>query len=174
MQLCDVVLVTRGVRVVRSQLSQEGRFPVYQNSMIPLGYYEHSNREANSTFVIGAGAAGEIGYSYTPFWAADDCYCFEPSPIINSRYLYYILQKEESKISAKVRRSSVPRLSRTVLENLVIPVPSIDIQERIVAILDRFYMLCNDIASGIPAEIEARNKQYAYYRDKILGFKHVA
>ena len=44
-------------------------------------------------------------------------------------------------------------------------------QKRIVDILDRFDALCNDITIGLPAEIEARQKQYEYYRDKLLSFK---
>ena len=56
---------------------------------------------------------------------------------------------------------------------LTIPVPPIEEQHRIVAILDRFDKLCNDISEGLPAEIEARQKQYEYYRDKLLTFKEV-
>ena len=149
-------------------------FPVYQNSMTPLGYYNQSNRSGNTTFVIGAGAAGEIGFSYEAFWAADDCFCFECPDYLDSRFLYYALINQHDTISSKVRRSSVPRLSRSVLENLTIPVPSIDEQRRIIAILDRFHKLCSDIRDGIPAEIEARNKQYEYYRDKVLSFRDVA
>lgn len=52
-----------------------------------------------------------------------------------------------------------------------IPVPPLPIQEEIVRILDRFDALCNDLTSGLPAEIEARKKQYEYYRDKLLTFK---
>ena len=54
-----------------------------------------------------------------------------------------------------------------------VPVPPLKNKERIVAILDRFDALCNDLTSGIPAEIEARQKQYEYYRDKLLSFKEV-
>lgn len=53
---------------------------------------------------------------------------------------------------------------------LVIPLPPINEQERIVEILDRFDKLCNDLSEGLPAEIEARQKQYEYYRDKLLQF----
>ena len=56
------------------------------------------------------------------------------------------------------------------LRRLSIPVPSLDEQERIVAILDRFDALTTDISSGLPAEISARQKQYEYYRDKLLTF----
>lgn len=50
-------------------------------------------------------------------------------------------------------------------------VPHISVQHRIVSILDRFDALCNDLTSGLPAEMEARRKQYEYYRDKLLSFK---
>ena len=49
--------------------------------------------------------------------------------------------------------------------------PPLEEQERIVSILDRFDSLCNDISTGLPAEIEARKKQYEYYRDKLLSFE---
>ncbi|MFR5902385.1 MAG: restriction endonuclease subunit S, partial [Neglectibacter timonensis] len=53
----------------------------------------------------------------------------------------------------------------------VIAVPSIEEQKRVVSILDRFDAICNDLTSGLPAEIEARQKQYEYYRNKLLSFK---
>ena len=61
----------------------------------------------------------------------------------------------------------------SIIKNLEIPIPSIEEQERIVSILDRFDKLCNDISEGLPAEIEARRKQYEYYRDKLLNFKEL-
>ena len=54
-----------------------------------------------------------------------------------------------------------------------IPVPPLKEQERIVAILDKFDALVNDFSSGLPAEIEARRKQYEYYRDQLLTFTPV-
>ena len=167
----EMIQIKRGIRVVRKQLQEKGKYAVYQNSLVPLGYYDNNNRSANTVFVIGAGAAGEIGFSYVDFWAADDCFCFECTENINSRFLYYVLMKNKEQIAKKVRRSSVPRLSREVLENLKIPVPCIEEQNRIVSILDRFNSLCSDIVTGLPAEITARQKQYEYYRDKLLTFK---
>ena len=138
--------------------------------MTPLGHYAQSNCPANTTFIIAAGAAGEIGYSATDFWAADDCYYLVCPDNLNSRYVYYALLCQQQYISSRVRRASVPRLGRSVIENIIIPIPSIKEQHRIVSILDRFDALCNDLTSGLPAEIEARRKQYEYYRDKLLTF----
>lgn len=55
--------------------------------------------------------------------------------------------------------------------NTVIPLPDLRKQQEIVDTLDRFDALCNDLTSGLPAEIEARQKQYEYYRDRLLSFK---
>ena len=64
-----------------------------------------------------------------------------------------------------------PKLNQGNLNKIGIPLPPLAEQERIVSILDRFDALCNDLTAGIPAEIEARQKQYEYYRDKLLTFK---
>ena len=68
-------------------------------------------------------------------------------------------------------KSAQPGLSVEKIEKLKISVPSLPEQARIVAILDRFDTLVNDITQGLPAEIEARRKQYEYYRDKLLTFE---
>ena len=64
-------------------------------------------------------------------------------------------------------------LNSGIIKSYPIPIPPIAEQERIVAILDRFDTICNDLASSLPAEIEARRKQYEYYRDKLLTFKEM-
>jgi type I restriction enzyme S subunit len=62
-------------------------------------------------------------------------------------------------------------LSRESIDNIKIPLPSIEEQNRIVAILDKFDALVNDISTGLPAEIKARREQYEYYRGKLLSFE---
>ncbi len=57
------------------------------------------------------------------------------------------------------------------IERITIPLPPLDVQKRYADVLDNFEMICNDLTSGLPAEIEARKKQYEYYRDKLLTFK---
>ena len=93
--------------------------------------------------------------------------------IILPRYLAHILNSGETIecYKKKVVGSPVSSLPMSELKQLKIPVPSLEEQERIVAILDRFDALCNDLSIGLPAEIVARKKQYEYYRDKLLTFK---
>lgn len=90
MPLGEVAEISRGVRVVRNDLQQNG-YPVYQNSLTPLGYYNSFNTTANTTFVISAGAAGKIGFSIVDFWAADDCLRIICQKKLNSKYLYYCI-----------------------------------------------------------------------------------
>jgi len=84
---------------------------------------------------------------------------------------YYMRNAFFSYIKRNAVNSSVTSIRRHMLENFQIPIPPLSEQERIVAILDRFDALCNDLTSGLPAEIEARRKQYEYYRDKLLTFR---
>lgn len=91
----------------------------------------------------------------------------------NPKYLAYYFQtsmfyKDKVKLAHGVK---VIEVTPEKLNDIFIPLPSLQEQERIVSILDRFDSLCNDITQGIPAEIEARKKQYEYYRDKLLTFK---
>ena len=168
----EIVEIKRGRRLVRKELSGTGRYAVFQNSMTPLGYFDNSNVDGDSTFIISAGAAGEIGYSSVDFWAADDIYYFIPSTMVCSKYLYYFLLTKQSAIKGQVRRASVPRLAKSAFAKIQIPIPSLSEQQRIVSILDKFDTLTISISEGLPKEIELRRKQYEYYREQLLSFRH--
>ena len=89
-------------------------------------------------------------------------------------YLYHLLNSGEIQREMKHRASfggAVQNLNADSIRDLELPIPSIQEQVRIASILDRFDALCNDLTSGLPAEIEARKKQYEYYRDKLLTFQ---
>lgn len=171
--LSEVCEISRGKRVVKSQLKENGQYPVYQNCMTPLGYHIEKNCNANTPFVICGGAAGQIGFSDVDFWAADDCFYLICSKKLHSKFLYYSLLCKQDFLLSQVRRASIPRLSRTVIEKLLISIPPLSEQERIVSILDKFDALVYDISVGLPAEINARRKQYEYYRGKLLNFKNI-
>jgi type I restriction enzyme S subunit len=87
--------------------------------------------------------------------------------IVLNKYLYYFYQTSPWMIS---EGGTIARLYNDNILKTIICVPPIEKQREIISILDRFYTLCNDISEGLPAEIEARQKQYEYYRDKLLQF----
>ncbi|MBK7921372.1 MAG: restriction endonuclease subunit S [Veillonella sp.] len=76
-------------------------------------------------------------------------------------------------LSFYITGAAQPKLNQKNLNRIEIPLPSLEEQKRIVALLDRFDALCNDISTGLPAEIAARQKQYEYYRDRLLSFKEL-
>ena len=92
-----------------------------------------------------------------------------------SDFLYYLLNSNtiQHEMEQKASNGTVKNLNADIVRNLELPLPPLAEQERIVSILDRFDKLCNDISVGLPAEIEARKKQYEYYRDKLLTFKNI-
>jgi type I restriction enzyme S subunit len=177
-QVGELISPQRGRRLVKSQLEETGTYAVYQNSLKPLGYYHDSNVPAGITFVIVAGAAGEIGFNDVAFWAADDVYFFPAGNVVNQKYLYHFLLAKKHEISSQVRRASVPRLSIAAIEKLPIPIPcpenpekSLEIQAEIVRILDAFTELTHELTAELTAELTTRKKQYNYYRDQLLNFE---
>ena len=91
----------------------------------------------------------------------------------NNKYLAYLFQCPDfqNKLRKIISPGGQTKFNKTELKKIKFLLPSLDIQERVVRILDNFNTLCNDISSGLPAEIEARQKQYEYYRDELLFFK---
>ena len=93
----------------------------------------------------------------------------------NSKFLAYYFQTEafHSQKRKLATGTKVMDVTATKLEEILVPLPPLEEQQRIVDTLDRFDRLCNDISEGLPAEIEARQKQYEYYREKLLNFKKI-
>ena len=92
------------------------------------------------------------------------------------RYLYQVLADDNFfHYAMKTSKGAkMPRGNKQLIMKYEIPVPSPEEQERIVAILDKFDVLVNDISSGLPAEISARRQQYEHYRNQLLTFQEAA
>lgn len=165
--LGEACKIERGVRVVKKDLEENGDVPVFQNSLTPLGYYVKSNNKGGTPFVIVGGAAGDIGYSDIPFWAADDCLCINESDSVVGKYIFAVLQKKQHYLKSQVRKAGVPRLSRTVVEKLSVSIPSLPEQQRIVSILDSF----EQSIANLEQQLAQREKQYEYYRNQLLTFE---
>ena len=92
--------------------------------------------------------------------------------IVNSRYLFHAMQSSDFKLQAdKAAKGAAQKtIALSALGQMKLPVPKMGVQERIVEVLDNFEKICTDLNIGLPAEIEARQKQYEYYRDLLLTF----
>ena len=92
--------------------------------------------------------------------------------LLDSRFFFHVLSARfYDYIMTNCVSSSVASIRKKMLENFPIPLPSLEEQRHIAINLDKFDALVNDVSQGLPAEIEARRKQYAYYRNKLLSFK---
>jgi type I restriction enzyme S subunit len=100
----------------------------------------------------------------------DDCFIFRHS--MNPKFVSYYFQTSafHAEKAKHVARAKVKRVSGESLARLRIPVPPADEQERIVAILDAFHALVNDLSNDLPAELNARQQQYEHYRDRLFVF----
>ena len=105
----------------------------------------------------------------------DACYIFHPSEKVLSKYISFYLRADmyHQQIKKYVSEGKICAISAQGIGKSKIYVPSIEEQKRVIKILENFDKLNKDIISGIPAEIEARQKQYEYYRDKLLTFKEL-
>lgn len=92
---------------------------------------------------------------------------------INKRFFAFALSQKFKNEKEKARGGTIKTITKEEFSEFKIPIPSLETQQRIVDILDRFEALTSDYQEGLPAEIEARTKQYEYYRDKLLDFKEL-
>ena len=100
----------------------------------------------------------------------DDCHILHTAADMNPRYLNYCFQTDnfsKAKMAFATKGKTV-RIAASRLASIEIPVPSLETQQRIVDILDRFNSLTTSLTNGLPAEIAARRQQYEHYRDRLL------
>ena len=91
---------------------------------------------------------------------------------ISNRYYWHFSKSNQYWRQAEklVSKGGQQQFNTNAVERVVVPVPPLDVQNRIVEVLDNFEKICSDLNIGLPAEMEARQKQYEYYRDKRLTF----
>ena len=96
--------------------------------------------------------------------------------IVKPRYMFHAMQSSAFKAQADKTAKGVAQktIGLAALAAMKLPVPSLDVQSRIVNVLDNFDAICSDLKIGLPAEIEARKKQYEFYREKLLAFHEIS
>ena len=191
----EITRVFSAARVHKNEWMQEG-VPFYRSSDVISKFngVENSRGKAYISFdlykrlsaksgkimkddilITGGGTIG-IPYvvpSDEPIYVKDaDLLCIQKSKEFNSRFLYhYFLSTEFRKYLENItHNATIAHYTISQIENTPVPLPPLDVQNRIVNVLDNFEKICSDLNIGLPAEIEARQKQYEYYRDKLLTF----
>ena len=170
-------------RIMKAETSPNGDVPFYKIGTFgkkPDAYISREKFEAYRKAYsfpkkgdILISAAGTIGR--TVIYDGEDAYYQDSNivwidndaSIVLNRYLFYCYQLQPWAVS---EGGTIARLYNDNISKAKICVPPKEEQKRIIAILDRFDTLCTDLSTGLPAEIEARQKQYEYYRDKLLTF----
>ena len=163
----------RGEYITKNSIAR-GNIPVILGGQEPAYYVDKANHTGEIVTVARSGvSAGFVGYWNAPIFVTDGFGYEARENVVISKYLYYVLKCKEKELNSMKRGAGVPHISGAMLGDVLVQLPAIEKQEQIVAILDRFDTLCNDLTTGLPAEIEARQKQYEYYRDKLLTFKEL-
>lgn len=166
-KLGEVCEVLRGKRLTKSQLNETDGYPVLHGGSTPMGYYTEFNRKANTTVVVNTGNAGSVFFYDKEFWSSDACFSLYPNKEIIDKYLYLYVYGCERILKGKIRAGAMPTIDANAVESLIIPIPSLQEQERIVGILDIFTASIDNLK----AQIEQRRKQYEHYRDQLLDLE---
>lgn len=163
-KLKEFIQIYTGQQYNRRDMNESGTFPVMNGGINPSGYVEKWN-EPKDTITIsqGGASAGYVSYQDKPFWCGAHCYVVRPTNnLITNRFLFYLLKNVEQQLQQMQHGAGIPALNRDKVNNLLIPVPPIEVQQEIVRILDTF--------SAHAAELQARKEQYEYYRNLLLTF----
>lgn len=127
-----------------------------------------------TTMVVCIGATiGKVGYALETGSCNQQINVILPNEDFNPRYVFHLANSRivQDQIARLGNFSSMPILSLKKFNQIEIPMPSREIQDRVANALDKFDAIVHDISDGIPAEISARHSQYAYYRDRLLAFR---
>ena len=170
-KLCSIKTGTRPKEIFESGISK------YINAGTSnSGYTNETNAKGDcvTTPSRGQGGIGFVGYQNEDFWCGPLCYQIRSvNEKILNKYLYYFMSANSNYIINLKHEGGVPAVNVKELQEMPICIPTLEEQQRIVNILDKFDKLVNDISEGLPAEIEIRRKQYEYYRNKLLSFEEI-
>lgn len=166
--LGEVCTVHTGNQLNRDDMIEGGLYPVVNGGREFSGYTNTYNEKANSiTISQGGESAGFVNWIITNFWAGAHCYVVEHDDTINKKYFFYILKNKEKDIQQSKHGAGIPGLNRNTLYKLIIPIPSLSEQQRIVGILDTF----TSAIDNLKEQIAQRRKQYEFYRDQLLDLE---
>ena len=163
-----VTIMQRGTSLTKKD-AIEGIYPVISGGKEPAFYCNQYNREGETITVAGSGAgAGYVQYWNEPIFVCD-AFSVKAAKGVSTKYLYYCLNNLQDKIYSTKKGGGVPHVHISSIDKFEIPLPPLPVQEEIVKILDRFAVY----AAELQAELQARQQQYEYYRNKLLDFSNI-
>ena len=166
--LGEVAEFKRG-QTVTQKTAQAGVYPVISGGQQPAYYINQYNRTGQTITVAGSGAyAGFVMFWNEPIFVSDAFSIKANEEVLLPRYVFHFLLNKQSSIFNLKRGSGVPHVYAKDLADFSIPLPPLRVQARIVEILDKFTQL----EAELETELEARNKQYDFYRNRLLDFAH--
>ena len=167
-ELGVVCSVNKGKQLNKNLLIDDGLYPAYNGGQTYSGRTNDYNVEANTIIVSQGGAsAGFVNFVETKFWANAHCYYILPDETqVKNRFVYHFLKMNQKYLMDFQHGAGIPALKSDKLTKLLIPVPPIKIQEKIVQILDKM----TEYVTELTSELTSRKKQYSFYRDKLLSF----
>ena len=146
-----------------------GEIPVYGSGGEMGEFVADYSYDKPTVLIPRKGSISNLFYLEKAFWNVDTVYYTEiDDEQIIPKYFYYYLTTV--KLEEMATNPTRPSLTQAILDKIRIPVPSLEIQSRIVQVLDNFDKVCNDLNIGLPRENELRQKQYEYFREKLLTF----
>ncbi|WP_443718964.1 restriction endonuclease subunit S, partial [Ruminococcus bicirculans (ex Wegman et al. 2014)] len=146
----------------------DGDVPVYGSGGI-MTYINTAVYDKPSVLIPRKGSLDKLYYVDTPFWNVDTIFYTDiDTSLVEPKYIYYYLEGQH--LERLNKAGGVPSLTQAVLNKVQLPVPPLEVQREIVRILDNFTSLKAELQTKLQAELQARKKQYEYYRDKLLSF----
>ena len=168
--LGEVAEFKRG-QTITQKTAQEGVYPVISGGQQPAYYIDQYNRTGQTITVAGSGAyAGFVMFWNEPIFVSDAFSIKANEEVLLPRYVFHFLLNKQSSIFNLKKGVGVPHVYAKDLAVFSIPIPPLRVQAHIVEILDKFTQLEAELEKELAAELEARKKQYAYYRDRLLKF----
>ena len=172
-KLKDISKINIGQQL-NKELFNNGEYFVYNGGVAPSGKYDKWNVEENHIDISQGGeSAGDVKFIKEKFWAGAHCYYIftNDENKYKQKYLYYFLKNAQTNLANSAVGVTIKGLAKSTLEDYEIKVPSIEIQNRIVRVLEKLETYNKDVNTGLPAELNARKSQYDYYLNKLLTFK---
>ncbi|WP_279716265.1 restriction endonuclease subunit S [Chelonobacter oris] len=179
--LGEVLVRTKGTKITAGRMKElhkdNALLKIFAGgktfAMVDLDDIPKENINNQPSIIVKSRGIIEFEYYDKPFSHKNEMWSYySDNKNIDIKFVYYILKQNEPYFQNIGSKMQMPQIATPDTDKFKIPIPPLDMQERIVEILDKFDTLTTSISEGLPREIALRQKQYEYYREKLLAFPH--